>query len=132
MTQDLEAAHADWRIKSIQAPIAPGHAAELWLNDPDGVMHRGWADPGSGRLLATLSYFNVQRFLRSFHMSLFIGEWRVWEIPLGYWLVGLLAFVLAALLVTSLTFYTRFLRGFFNLQTPRGPQGFWSARQKER
>ncbi|HEY9554523.1 PepSY-associated TM helix domain-containing protein [Allosphingosinicella sp.] len=130
IAQNFEAAHPGWRLNSIQAPIAPGHAAELWLNDPDGVMHRGWADPGSGRLLATLSYFNVQRFLRSFHMSLFIGEWRVWEIPFGYWLVGLLAFVLAASLVTSLIFYKRFWRGFFKLQTHRGAKVFWSDLHK--
>lgn len=130
IAESFEAAHPGWRLNSIQAPIAPGHAAELWLDDPDGLMHRGWADPGSGRLQATLSYFNVQRFFRSFHMSLMIGEWRIWGIPFGYWLVGLLAGVLAVSLITSLIFYKRFWRGFFKLQTHKGAKVFWSDLHK--
>lgn len=122
----VDAAKPGWHILAINAPLHPGFAAEVWIADPHDVWHRVWADPASGEVLGTTSYFNVQRFFRSFHMSLFIGEWRIWGIPFGYWLVGLSAFVLAASLVTSLLFYRRFWRGFFKLERRKGAKVFWS------
>lgn len=119
-----------WRINAIRAPLKPGYAAEVWLHDPEEVMHRAWADPGTGKLLAVTSYFNIQRFFRSFHMSLFIGEWYVWGIPYGYLVVGLCAVLLAASLITSLIFYKRFWRGFFKLERGKGAKVFWSDLHK--
>lgn len=128
--ENVQEALPGWRILSISAPTAPGFASEVWIADPADVWHRTWADPGTGEVLGTTSYFNVQRFFRSFHMSLFIDAWRIWGIPFGYFLVGLLAFVLAASLITSLIFYKRFWRGFFKLQTHRGAKVFWSDLHK--
>lgn len=128
--RNVTAAHPGWSVNAIYVPIKPGYASEVWLSDPDEIMHRAWADPGTGELLGTTSYFNVQRFFRSFHMSLFIFEWNVWGIPTGYWLVGLSAFVLAASLVTSLIFYKRFWRGFFKLETGKGAKVLWSDMHK--
>ena len=128
--ENVEASHPEWRIDSIHAPLEPGYAAEVWIADPDEVMHRVWADPASGEVLGTTSYFNVQRFFRSLHMMLFIADGYVWGIPTGYWIVGLLAFVLAASLITSLIFYKRFWRGFFKLQTRKGAKVLWSDLHK--
>ncbi|HKY82574.1 MAG TPA: PepSY-associated TM helix domain-containing protein, partial [Sphingobium sp.] len=128
--EQVEAAKPGWHILAINAPLHPGFAAEVWIADRDEIWHRVWADPASGEVLGTTSYFNVQRFFRSFHMSLFIGGWRIWGIPFGYWLVGLAAFVLAASLITSLIFYRRFWRGFFKLEWRRGRKIFWSDLHK--
>ncbi|MEZ5897746.1 MAG: PepSY-associated TM helix domain-containing protein, partial [Parvularculaceae bacterium] len=61
-----------------------------------------------------------------FHMSLFIGGWRFWGIPYGYWLVGLSGIALAVSFVSSLIFYRRFWRGFFKLETRKGAKVLWS------
>lgn len=119
-----------WTIDQINAPYAPGFAAEAWVRDPSDVVHRVYADPATGALTGTTSYFNVQRFFRSLHMSLFIGEWRIWGIPFGYLVVGLLSFPLLASLITSLLFYRRFWRGFWKLETRKGAKVFWSDAHK--
>jgi len=120
----------DWHILAISEPLHPGFAAEVWVADPDDVWHRIWTDPATGRVLGTTGYFNIQRFFRSFHMSLFIGGWYIWGIPFGYWLVGLAAIMLTVSLVTSLLFYRRFWRGFFKLQRSRGSKVLWSDLHK--
>jgi uncharacterized iron-regulated membrane protein len=70
--------------------------------------------------------FGVQRFFRSFHMALFIEAWPILGVPLGDWIVALLAIPLLASLVTSLVFYRRFWRGFFKLERAKGRKVFWS------
>lgn len=123
---NVRAAKPGWSLDQINAPSAPGFAAEAWVRDPDDIMGRVYADPASGEVLGSSSYFNIQRFFRSLHMSLFIGEWRVWGIPFGYLLVGLLSLPLLAQLVTGLVFYRRFWRGFLRLERHKGPKVFWS------
>ena len=104
IAERVQAEKPGWQIMAISAPIHKGFAAEVWAADPDNVWHRVWADPSTGRVIGTTSYFNIQRFFRSFHMSLFIDGWRIWSIPFGYLLVGLEAFILLMSLVTSLCF----------------------------
>lgn len=128
--EKVEAAKPGWHILAINGPLHPGFGAEVWVADPDDIWHRVWADPASGEVLGTTSYFNVQRFFRSFHMSLFIGGWKVWGIPFGYWVVGLAAFILAASLITSLLFYRRFWRGILKLERRKGAKVFWSDLHK--
>ena len=125
-----QARYPAWRINQINAPLAPGHAVETLAEDEHGVLRRIYSDPANGNVLAATSYFNVQRFFRSLHMSLFIGELPVFGIPLGYLLVGLLSFVLFASAVTSLIFYRRFWRGLFRLSTAKGAKVFWSDLHK--
>lgn len=115
-----------WTITQVNGPIAPGYAVESWAEDQDGVLRRIYSDPTTGDVIGATSYFNIQRFFRSFHMSLFIGELPVWGIPLGYLIVGLFSFVLLASAVTSLLFYKRFWRGFFRLHRDKGAKVFWS------
>lgn len=115
-----------WTLSQINAPAAPGRAVETWAEDSGGILRRIYSNPASGEVIGSTSYFNIQRFFRSLHMSLFIGELPVFGIPLGYFLVGLLSFPLLASGVTSLLFYRRFWRGFFRLQTGKGPKVLWS------
>lgn len=124
--EKAEARFPDWTITQVNGPIAPGYAVESWAEDEDGVLRRIYSDPRTGNVIGATAYFNLQRFFRSFHMSLFIGELPVWGIPLGYLLVGLFSFVLLASGVTSLIFYKRFWRGFFRLHREKGAKVFWS------
>lgn len=124
------AARPGWKITQINAPRAPGFSAEVLMENPDGVWARVYANPATGEVLGATSYLNVQRFFRSLHMSLFIDNLPVWGIPLGYFLVGLLSFVLLASLATSLLFYRRFWRGFFKLERGKGAKVFWSDLHK--
>lgn len=119
-----------WTIIEVNAPRAPGYSAEALAEDPDGVWSRVYADPRTGEVLGSTSYFNVQRFFRSLHMALFIDVFPIWGIPLGYVVVGLLAVVLLASLATSLLFYSRFWRGFFKLARRKGAKVFWSDLHK--
>ncbi|MFM2041620.1 MAG: hypothetical protein RLY86_196 [Pseudomonadota bacterium] len=126
----VAAARPGWTITRLNAPYAPGWPVEAWVQDPGGTTHRAFLDPATGTVTAVTSYFNVQRFLRSFHMSLFIGDWQIAGVPLGYWIVCLLALVLLGSLVTSLVFYRRWWRGFFTLEWGKGPTVFWSGLHK--
>jgi uncharacterized iron-regulated membrane protein len=74
--------------------------------------------------------FGVQRFFRSLHMALFIEAWPILGVPLGDWIVALLAIPLLASMVTSLVFYRRFWRGFFKLERSKGRKIFWSDAHK--
>jgi uncharacterized iron-regulated membrane protein len=125
-----EATFPESRVLQIAAPFGNGFATEVLLLRPDGRMWRAYADPANGRILGDTSYFNVQRFFRSFHMNLFfISE----DFDLGYWgfrLVEFFALVLLGSLVTSLVFYRRWWRGFFRLETGRGARIFWSDLHK--
>lgn len=128
--REIRRAYPGWEIGQINGPPEPGLAAETWATDPDEVTHRLFSDPATGGLLAARSYFNVQRFFRSFHMSLFIGDLPVAGIPLGYLIVGLVSFPLLISVATSLVFYRRFWRGFFKLQLRKGARVFWSDAHK--
>ena len=128
--QQASARFPDWTVTQVSAPAVPGAAAESWAEDDQGVLRRIYSDPATGEVIGATSYFNIQRFFRSFHMSLFIGELPLFGIPLGYFIVGLLSFPLLASGVTSLIFYKRFWRGFFKLQRHRGLKVFWSDLHK--
>lgn len=119
-----------WTINQLNGPSAPGQAVESWAEDEQGVMRRIYSDPATGEVIGATSYFNVQRFFRSFHMSLMIGELPVWGIPLGYLIVGLLSFPLLASGITSLLFYSRFWRGFLRLHVGKGAKVLWSDLHK--
>lgn len=120
----------DIRITQIKAPLRPGYAAEVLTEDKEGVLGRVYADPATGRILGETSYFNIQRFFRSLHMSLFIGGWEVAGIPFGYLAVGLLSLPLLASLVTALLFYKRWWRRFLHLERHKGARVFWSDLHK--
>lgn len=127
---NVAAARPGWSIDQIHAPKAPGFAVEALVRSPEDVAGRVFADPATGQVLGGSTYFNVQRFFRSLHMSLFIAEWRIWGIPFGYLVVALLSIPLLIQLVSGLVFYKRFWRGFFRLEHRRGAKVFWSDLHK--
>lgn len=63
---------------ALAAATHPAHRPaqpRCWTKTP-GVRDRVYANPATGEVLGWTSYFNVQRFFRSFHMSPFIDVWR--------------------------------------------------------
>jgi uncharacterized iron-regulated membrane protein len=130
VARNIGQAHPDWWVYQITASHGPGTIVEAWALDREGVTRRIFADPETGALLGTRSMFGVQRFFRSFHMALFIEAWPILGVPLGDWIVALLAIPLLASLATSLVFYRRFWRGFFKIERSKGRKVFWSDAHK--
>lgn len=134
---DWDRAHAalaqaapGWTLTQLNAPYRPGYPAEAWGDDADGVMRRAYLDPATGQVTALTGYFNVQRFFRSFHMALFLTDWRIAGAPLGYWVIGAMGAVLLASLASGLVFYRRWWRGFWALELGKGRNVFWSGLHK--
>lgn len=121
------AAFPDWQILEVNAPRHPGFAMEVLIGQQAGVTHRVYVDPVTLTVLGDTSYFNVQRFFRSFHMALFEADYfHVLGIPIGYFIVLLFAFPLLISSLSPFVFYRRWWRGFFKLETQKGAKVFWS------
>lgn len=135
---DRDGPHASWgaleasvrraypgaRVRTLNAPEMAGFAAQVWIDTPQQKLVRVFVDPQSAQVLGHSSYFNVQRFFRSLHMSLF----DLWGI--GYWIVSTLGFFLLASLIAPLLFYKRWWQRFFSFRTGRGSRAFWSETHK--
>jgi uncharacterized iron-regulated membrane protein len=106
----VQAAYPEHDITGISAPLQPGFAAEILTVAPDGAFVRVYADPATGAVQGTHGWITVQRFLRNLHMNMNLNT-------VGIYLVTVFGFVLLASLVTGLTAYKRFWRGF--LRRPR-------------
>ena len=116
---------------SLQAPAGPGEALLIVGTDEEGDLQRLYADPATGQIIAQTTFFNVQRFFRSFHRNLFlVGVFEFGGAGTGDLIVTAMAIVLLLQLVTSLIFYKRWWRGFWALDWRRGPKVFWSSVHK--
>jgi uncharacterized iron-regulated membrane protein len=112
---------------TLEAPLAPGFAARALIDRPAQSYVWVYLDPATGGVRGHSSYFNVQRFFRSLHMSLFdFGTGRTY----GYWFVGVFAVLLLVSTLTPLVFYRRWWRGFFTLKRGRGLRVFLSDAHK--
>jgi uncharacterized iron-regulated membrane protein len=127
----VRAAYPDWAIREINAPRHAGFAMEVLAQPEPDKDFRVYVDPVTYQVLGDTSYFNVQRFFRSFHMSLFDGGGvEIAGVPLGYFAVGLMGVPLLISLITPLIFYKRWWRGFFKLERGKGAKIFWSDLHK--
>lgn len=107
----VRAAYPGATALALEAPRGPRFAAVAVLDTPAQAYLRVYLDPYRAEVLGQTSFFNVQRFFRSLHMSLFDPFGRMW----GYWLVSAFGFALLALAITPLVFYRRWWRGFLIL-----------------
>jgi len=125
------AARPDLEDISISAASGPGAALEILGTDEEGDYQRLYADPATGAILGGTTFFNIQRFFRSFHRNLFlVGIADFGGLGLGDLIVTFFALVLFAQLVTTLVFYKRWWLRFFVLEWRRGPKVFWSGVHK--
>ena len=116
----VQAAYPEAVIHSLSAPLYRGSAMQLNVDLPGQPWVWIYADPATHEAQGARSYFNVQRFFRSFHMNLFLGR------P-GSYLVLALALTMLTSLLAALLFYKRWWRRFFRL--PKG-RAFWSEAHK--
>jgi uncharacterized iron-regulated membrane protein len=124
-------ARPDLTDLSLLAPTGPGEPLSIVGTDEEGDAQRLYADPASGAIIAQTSFFNVQRFFRSFHRNLFlVGVFEFGAAGTGDLIVTSMAIILLVQLVTSLVFYKRWWRGFTALDWRRGAKVFWSSAHK--
>jgi uncharacterized iron-regulated membrane protein len=123
LAETVDARHPDAERYTLRAPPRPGQAAIAIVDTPTQSMQRIYLDPATGEWRGVTSYFTVQRFFRSLHMSLFdLGSGRLW----GYYLVCAFSIVLLVSALTPLVFYRRWWRRFTKLEIGRGAHVFWS------
>lgn len=124
MVAAVEATYPEAAIIWLGAPLYPRSAAEIVIDLPTQSGVTVYVDPYTGRVQGAWSYFDAQRFFRSFHMTLFE--------PLGgggLYIVCAFAVTLLVSLVASLKFYKRWWRRF--LDRPRlGSRAFLSTLHK--
>jgi uncharacterized iron-regulated membrane protein len=125
----------DWPIGELNAPRHAGFAIEVLAQPEQEDNYRIYVDPVTYQVLGDTSYFNVQRFFRSFHMALFdvdshIASVSIIGVPLGYFVVALMSIPLLISIIMPLIFYKRWWRGFFKLDWHKGAKIFWSDLHK--
>jgi uncharacterized iron-regulated membrane protein len=125
----VRSAYPDWTIREINAPRYAGFAMEILAQPEPNKDFRVYVDPVTYQVLGDTSYFNVQRFFRSFHMSLFHVDshgTNIFGVPFGYLVVALMSIPLLMSIILPLIFYKRWWRGFFKLERGKGAKIFWS------
>ena len=120
-----KAADPGGHLSMLRGPRGPGWAAEAWLDASNGQLQRLYIDPGTGRILARTSFFNVERFFRDFHMRLMWPDTGQW----GYYAVSVLSLVLIVQIVTSLIHYRRWWTRLFQLRLNRGAPAVSASRR---
>jgi len=125
MSEAVEAKYPDRRISRIKAPLGDRFAAEFLVERTDGSEFpentaRVYVNPYTGAVQGTAGWFNVQRTLRNFHMSLSLPSF-------GIYIVGSFGFFLLTSIVTGLLFYKNWRRGLFELPVRGGRRALWSG-----
>jgi len=91
-------------IGFVLAPRHPGFAATVLARGPGGRWQKIYLHPQTGALQEAASYWNVQRFLRSFHRRMFLPN------PVGIVWVTAFAFVLLFSVLSGILFFKRWHR----------------------
>lgn len=108
-----------------------GYTLHGWGRKQSGELFRFYMNPSSYNIQEETTYFNVQRFFRSFHMSLFDPDVsRIFGVNFGYFIVGCLGFVLVLSTLTGFLFYKKWRSGFFKLNIKKGARRLWSDTHK--
>ena len=104
------------------ADIAPG--LQIFVQRPDernpairlfirggGVRDQVWLDPATGSAIEPTDSLGGRGFFFPFHFRLFIG----WQ-GLGYWIVGLAAMAMLALIVSGIFIHRKIIQDFFTFR----------------
>jgi len=95
------------------APVEPGLAAYAYVSLPEGQTRKAYFDPYTGELQGHTSFFNTQRFFRSFHRRFFDGD-------RGIVLVTLTAIPLLLSALSGVLFYKGWLKQLFTIRRGQG------------
>ena len=98
-------------------------AAVSYVSLPNGQTRKVYLNPYTGALEGHTSFYNAQRFFRSFHRRFFDGN-------RGIVIVTLMAFPLLLSVLTGLLFYKGWLKQMVTLRWDRGPRLRWSDLHK--
>jgi uncharacterized iron-regulated membrane protein len=108
---------------SAYAPPGSGAAAVSYVALPNGQTRKVYLNPYTGELQGSTSFFNTQRFFRSFHRRFFDGN-------RGIVLVTLMALPLLFSALTGFLFYKGWLKQLVTLRQAKGKRLLWSDLHK--
>ena len=108
---------------SAYAPPDAGGAAVSYVALPDGQTRKVYLNPYTGELQGSTSFFNTQRFFRSFHRRFFDGN-------RGIVLVTLMSLPLLFSALTGFLFYKGWLKQLVTLRRDKGKRLLWSDLHK--
>ncbi len=118
----VQSAYPEATVTWLSEPLYSGSAAQVLVDLPDQDAVWVYVDPYTSEVLGSHSYFNVQRFFRSFHRNLFMPG-------IGIYLVSLFGLTLLVSLVAALMFYKRWWRRFLRWPRRRS-RAYWSELHK--
>ncbi|MDR8391193.1 PepSY domain-containing protein [Aliifodinibius sp. S!AR15-10] len=94
-----------------------------YVSIPNGQIRKVYLNPYTGQIQGDTSFFNTQRFFRSFHRRFFDGN-------RGIFIVTLSSFFLLFSSVTGFLFYKGWLKNLFKLRLKNGLKALWSDTHK--
>ena len=106
-------------ITGVSAPLYSNFAASVGVRSEPNQFRRVYVDPYTLEITGVAPSLTIQRYLRDFHRFLFTGNF-------GFFLICLASFPLAGSLITSLYFYKRWWRRFFEFKSARTVRTFVS------
>ena len=122
ITKAIETVYPDAVFRFMRAPLYTRSATQVMVSLPKQRAVWVYVDPYTAEVKGARSYFNVQRFFRSFHYHMFLPV-------IGLYIVCAFAVTMLASLVAALVFYKRWWRRFFQLRRSSARQ-FWSELHK--
>ncbi len=96
-------------VHSIHSPLNDNASYQAIVSLPNHDLARLYIDPITGKVSGPHSFYNFQRFIRNFHMSLFNPG------GIGIYLVTIFALPLIISAISALIFYKKWWRHFFQL-----------------
>jgi uncharacterized iron-regulated membrane protein len=123
MHDSLAAAFPDGRNLGVYAPEVAESAALAYVETPRGQRLKVYLNPHTGAVQGHTSFFNAQRFFRSFHRRFFDGD-------RGITLVAFMGFPMLLLALSGFTYYRGWLKQLFRLRTDKGERTFWADLHK--
>ncbi len=124
----VRAAWPEASVNTIDVPLYANAAISVRVRTQNEQTRWVYVDPNTYTVTGSSSYFNVQRFFRSFHMNLFNPFHFLHESGFGYFIVGFFGLVVLASMLTSLVFYKRWWSRILAVKfSTRNARTFWSS-----
>lgn len=120
----VQSAYPDAHVAWMSRPLGPRYAADVVILTEDQLLRHVYVNPYSGEVQGSTSYFNIQRFFRSFHFHLFMPN------PFGSLLVSFFGLVLLTTLITGMIVYKSWYKRLFKLTLGKGKRAFYGSLHK--
>jgi len=127
MYQSLKKEYPESEFLGLYKSSYTGHndhfAATAYMSLPNGQNRKVYLDPYNGQIQGDTSFFNVQRFFRSYHRRFFDGN-------RGIFIITLSSFFLLFSALTGFLFYKGWLKNLFTLRIGRSVKMLFSDAHK--